>query len=228
LKFSISIKKLNVAKNIMAINNIIFDWDGTLGKTLHIWVKGYQNGLNNQGQTFSDATIVQDFFYEHDEGQKKYPQIDFRRMINDAYEHLHQELQGLELYEAAQETLAKLTERGIKIALVTSSPRNILFKGMGRHNLEKYFSSIIAGNEAKEHKPHPAPFIKTIKNTGSKATNTLIIGDARTDIIAGKAAGMKTCVFTPEDNRLFYNFESLAAAGADYRISNLMELVEFV
>lgn len=222
----------------MAINNIIFDWDGTLGKTLHLWVKGYHHGLTNQGltgqglnnqeQTFSDATIVQDFFYEHDKGQEKYPHINFKRLVNDAYEHLQQELQGLELYEAAQETLAKLNERGIKMALVTSSPRHILFEGMGRHNLEKYFSSIIAGNEAKEHKPHPAPFIKTMENTGIKATDTLIIGDARTDIIAGKAAGMKTCVFTPKDNRLFYNFENLAAAGADYRIDNLMELVEFI
>ncbi len=212
----------------MAINNIIFDWDGTLGKTLHLWVRGYHHGLDNQGQTFSNATIVQDFFYEHDKGQKKYPHIDFIRLANDAYEHLQQELPGLELYEAAQETLAKLAERGIKMALVTSSPRNILFEGMGRHGLEKYFSSIIAGNEAKEHKPHPAPFIKTMKNAGIKAPNTLIIGDARTDIIAGKAAKMKTCVFTPEDNRQFYNFEKLAAEGADFTIKNLMELVELV
>ncbi|HHB82054.1 MAG TPA: HAD family hydrolase [Devosia sp.] len=212
----------------MTINSIIFDWDGTLGKTLHLWVAGYHRGMENQGHTFSDAEIVRDFFYEHDKGQEKFPHIDFSRLVNDAYAHLHEELPKLELYEAADETLAKLTEKGTELALVTSSPREILFRGMGAHNLEKYFSSIIAGDEAKVHKPHPAPFIKTMENTGMRAHDTLIIGDAGTDIVAGKAAGMKTCVFAPEENLLFHSPENLAAAGADFMIEKLMELVELV
>ncbi len=212
----------------MTIDNIIFDWDGTLGRTLHLWLAGYRQGIDNQGYTFSDVTITQDFFYEHDKGQLKYPQIDFSRLLNDAYAHMEQELPSLELYEAAEETLAILAENGTQMALVTSSSRDLLFSGMGAHGLEKYFSSIIAGDEAKVHKPDPAPFIKTMKNTGMQAKNTLIIGDARTDILAGKAAGMKTCVFAPEENRLFHCFEGLAASGADFTIPQLMELAELV
>lgn len=212
----------------MTINNIIFDWDGTLGKTLHLWLDGYQGGMENQGQKFSDAIIVENFFYEHDKGQEKYPHIDFPRLVNDAYAHLEEELPRLELYEAAAETLAKLSENGIKIALVTSSPRHLLFLGMGSHDLEKHFSSIIAGDEAKLHKPHPAPFIKTMKNTGMGATDTLIIGDAKTDIVAGKAAGMKTCIFKPEENRLFHNFDNLALSKPDFSIERLMEVMELI
>ncbi|MCF6325687.1 MAG: HAD family hydrolase [Devosiaceae bacterium] len=212
----------------MNINGIIFDWDGTLGKTLHMWLKGYHRGAKNQGLSFDDAQIVADFFYEHDKGQTKYPHIDFTRLVNDAYGHLQEQLPNLELYETATQTLEKLNETGTKMALVTSSPRNLLFQGMGRHDVEKYFSSIITGDESKAHKPHPAPFLETLEKTGMSAEETLIIGDAKTDIFAGKAAGMKTCVFAPAENALFHSFEDLAKTGADFTIEKLFELVELV
>ncbi len=213
---------------INGINGIIFDWDGTLGKTLHMWLEGYRRGLKKQGFVLDERQIAADFFYEHDKGQAKFPHVDFTRLVNDAYGHLQEHLKNLELYDTARETLARLSETGTQMALVTSSPRDLLSLGMAGHGLERYFSCIITGDESAAHKPHPAPFLNTLEATGMKAHETLIIGDAKTDILAGKAAGVKTCVFAPAENALFHSFEELAEAGADFTVGKLLELVELV
>jgi len=44
------------------IDHIIFDWDGTLAKTLHLWLAGYRIGLESQQHTFPDSIIARDFF----------------------------------------------------------------------------------------------------------------------------------------------------------------------
>ncbi len=64
------------------IKNIIFDWDGTLSMTLHLWVAGYREALQNQGHTILDSIIARDFFYEHDKGQLNYPDINFETLVD--------------------------------------------------------------------------------------------------------------------------------------------------
>ena len=64
----------------MKIKNIIFDWDGTLGMTLHLWLEGYRNALSKLGYSFTDSHIAKNFFYEHELGQLKYPEISFPKL----------------------------------------------------------------------------------------------------------------------------------------------------
>lgn len=212
----------------MAIKNIIFDWDGTLGMTLHLWLAGYQYGMGNQGHEFSDIVLARDFFYEHEKGAKKYPHVDFKRLVGDAHNHLKQNLPNLKLYEGAGKTLNQLKSKGITLALVTSSPRIIAQRGMAVHGLEKHFFSVIGGDDGFGHKPHPAPFNETLQRLNARSEETMIIGDARTDIIAGHAAQTKTCLFTPPDNKLFHNFDELASVGADFLIDSLADLVDLI
>lgn len=212
----------------MKLKNIIFDWDGTLGMTLHLWLAGYRRGMENQGHEYCDATLASEFFYEHDKGAIKYPHVDFAKLVGDAYGYIEAHLHTLALYEMAEETLARLRENGTQLALVTSSPRKLLMGGLKVHNLEKYFSSIIAGDENFEHKPHPAPFNETLRRLEIHSAETLIIGDARTDIIAGQAARTKTCLFTPNDNQLFHNFDELSRIGADFTISSLTDIIDLI
>ena len=46
----------------MKYTSVIFDWDGTLGMTLHLWLAAYRNTLQNLGFNYSDEVIVEDFF----------------------------------------------------------------------------------------------------------------------------------------------------------------------
>lgn len=209
----------------MSINTIIFDWDGTLGMTLHLWLAGYQHGLQQQGHAMEESTIVRDLFYDHDRAPDKVPDVDFAKLVRDAKAHLHDNLPNLILYTHAKQTLENLAEAGITLTLVTSSPRNLLERGLAQHGLAACFTSIIAGDDVDYHKPHPEPFHKTLKAIEATPEKTLIIGDSHVDILAGKAAGTRTCLFTPQENALFYDFDILRATDPDINIDSLDQLL---
>lgn len=207
------------------IDHIIFDWDGTLAKTLHLWLAGYRIGLESQQHTFPDSIIARDFFYDHDEGQKKYPDIKFDLLFEVAHSHVHTNLSDLELYPNVSETLSKLKEKGILLSLVSSSPRRLLEAGLNVHNLDSYFISIIAGDDVMKRKPDPESFLQTLNIINTLPEKTLIIGDAKSDIAAGKTAGTQTCIFMPAENALFYDFDTLKHSDADFQITKLSELI---
>ncbi len=212
----------------MKIKNIIFDWDGTLGMTLHLWLEGYRNALSKLGYSLTDSHIARNFFYEHEQGQLKYPEISFPKLIEDAHSHVHSNIHNLSLYKGAEETLKSLKDQGIGLALVSSSKEYLLMKGLSTFGLEKYFSSIISGDDVKKGKPDPEAFNQTMKRIKSKPENTLIIGDAKSDIIAGKAANTYTCLFTPSENEIFYDFQELLETKPDFNIFNQIEFPEII
>jgi phosphoglycolate phosphatase len=51
---------------------------------------------------------------------------------------------------------------------------------------------IIAADDAPRKKPAPDPLLECSKRLGILPERCMYVGDARTDIQAGKAAGMKT------------------------------------
>ena len=208
----------------MPYQTIIFDWDGTLAMTLHLWLAGYRQSLQAQQHTFPDSIIARDFFYEHDQGAVRYPEIDFDRMLVETRAYVLEHLSDLELYPQAKEVLAGLKAEGITMALVSSSSRRLVETGLSMHGLSPYFSSIICGDDVSKHKPDPMAFRLTLEALEASAADTLIIGDAKTDILAGHAAGAQTCLFTPPDNELFYDFAELRTSKPTYEIATLKGL----
>ena len=112
------------------------------------------------------------------------------------------------------------------LSLVSSSNRNLLEKGLILHGLTDYFSSVISGDDVTKHKPNPEAFRQTFDLIKKEPNEILIIGDAKTDIMAGHAADTKTCLFTPKDNELFYDFDELRSIQPDFEINTLSELLE--
>lgn len=204
------------------IELIIFDWDGTLAKTLHLWLIGYKKGLQKQGHTFSDVIIARDFFYEHDKAVLKYPNIDFEELVSYARSYIHNHVNQLELYEGAKDVLELLNTQNL--ALVSSSPRHLLKAGLEAKGLSKYFEFVIAGDDVTKHKPNPEAFNQTIEHFSASRDKALIIGDAKTDILAGKAAQLKTCFFAPKSNEIFYDFVDTRRSKPDHEISSLQHL----
>lgn len=203
---------------------IIFDWDGTLAMTLHLWLAGYREALQKQSHTIPDSIIAADFFYERDKSIHKYPGVDFERMFEDTKDYIHVHLGELALYPKGFDAIKKLHENGVVLCLVSSSPRQLLEKGFEVHGLARYFASIVSGDDVTRHKPNPEAFLETISKLNFLPEEILIVGDAKTDIQAGKAAGLATCLFLPEDNRLFYDFEDFKQSKPDYLITSLEEI----
>jgi len=209
----------------MQYERIIFDWDGTLGMTLHLWLGGYRAALANQGYSLPDSQIMQVIFHKPLESTKVFPDIDAKQMFRDTHDYVRDNLSSIALYDGALETLEILAQQGIEMSLVTSSSRQLIDTALAPRKLNRFFTSIIAGNEVTLRKPDPEPFTATLKAMNADPATTLIVGDSHVDIVAGKAAGTLTCLFTPDENRRFHDFEALHSHNPDHSITALSHLL---
>lgn len=209
----------------MKYDSIIFDWDGTIGMTLHLWLAGYRSSLENQGFSLPDRDIMAHLFHQPLKATEIFPAIDPKQMFRDTRDFVHDNLPDLALYAGAIETLEALAIKGVKMALVSSSERHLIDAALVPLGLDRFFSSVIAGNEVAARKPEPEAFLTTLKAIDAKPESTLIVGDSHVDIVAGKAAKTITCLFTPEQNQIFYDFDALRATDPDHNIHALNSLL---
>ena len=94
------------------------------------------------------------------------------------------------------ELLQAIENKGLKWGVVTNKPRRFtvgLIESMGL-NLESRAACIVCGDDAPQPKPSPATLLMACVQIGVKPESCVYVGDAERDIIAGKAAGMKTVV----------------------------------
>lgn len=108
--------------------------------------------------------------------------------------------------ETAVDIVKALHARGIKQAIFSNSPRNILdanVKGFLRFFDQKdgVFSQVISVNDVMERKPSPEGYVLAAHRLGVAPEKCLVIEDSPTGVKAGKAAGCFT-IFWPQNPSL--------------------------
>jgi phosphoglycolate phosphatase-like HAD superfamily hydrolase len=83
---------------------------------------------------------------------------------------------------------------GINV-IVTHRRRESTHRLLAAHNMTPYFAEILTGDDDYPRKPDPTAFEAVIKNHNFDLAETLAIGDRDLDILAGQAAGVRTCFF---------------------------------
>lgn len=212
----------------MKYSSVIFDWDGTLGMTLHLWLLAYKSELIKLGYDLSDEVIIADFFYEREKIFNKYPDINFDTFMIEVQNYMTSHVPQMKLYADARESLEKLKDNNITLTLVSSSPRKLLEEVLKLNNLTKFFSTISGFDDIIKHKPDPEPFLNIIEIAKLDPKTTITIGDSSHDVIAAKAAGLDSCLFLPKENKLFYDFNKLKESNPTYCVENLKEFVTIV
>ncbi len=212
----------------MKYKNIVFDWDGTLGMTHDIWLAGYREALEKQNHTFIDSAIAQYFFHDRENTALKYPDLDMEKLMEFTVAYVYSHLDELVLYDGVMHALAHFQSIGVQMTLVSSSPRKLLEKGIHACNVESCFLSIISGDDVMRHKPHPEAFNQSLDVIRGKPEETLIVGDAKNDVLAGKVAGTTTCLFLPQENELYYDFDELKTSDPDYIITKITDLIQII
>jgi phosphoglycolate phosphatase len=130
-------------------------------------------------------------------------------------EHL---LDQTRVYPEVEETLDHFPQ--ISKAIVTNKPYEFtmaLLEGIG---LLRYFKVVLGGDSLRERKPAPQMLLEAARQCETDPLRCLMIGDTRVDIVAGKAAGMKTCGYISG----FRGRGELVEAGADFLIERFSEL----
>lgn len=100
------------------------------------------------------------------------------------------------LYPSVKETLELLRKTGYSMAVASSKPKRILDKMVDHFDL-KVFDLVLGTEESKfKHKPDPEILHHIMDQMGVGKERTVIIGDTKADILAGKNAGIDTIAAT--------------------------------
>jgi HAD superfamily hydrolase (TIGR01549 family) len=183
---------------------ILFDLDGTLIDTTAVYFKMVAIALDRLGlpaaprerilaaaetDPFDWLRIIPPDY--HHQREKLIPAA--WRVIEEVYPALFRAEAAL--MSGAVDVLNRLVREGIKIGIVTSTPRNHLAHKMSLFDgiaIMAHLSAIIAADDAPRKKPAPDPLLACADLLGLPAATCLYIGDTWMDIRAGKAAGMMT------------------------------------
>ncbi len=208
---------------------IIFDFDGTLGDTRHIIVTTMQMTIAEMGlPARTDDECASKIGLPLDGCFKAlYPEecSDTARRCADIYRRIFEENKAHlkpRPFPGVVETLASLKEQGCQLTIASSRwhrSLNELTRDMG---IAGFFTYLVGADDVEQAKPHPEPVLKTLSHMGIEPSQTLVVGDMNVDILMGLKAGCKTCGVTYGNGTR----QELEEAGADYVISNIVELSE--
>lgn len=171
---------------------IIFDFDGVLFPA--IWdkpFKAYVAVLKSIGKDYRD------FFGDIPEFKKSWnpdwrennqklgikDSVDTNRIFYETYNY------GLQIFPWAENAILNLSSRH-ELAMLTSRNRQEIEKLIG--SLAIYFWPLVSSDSVVKLKPDPEGVNLILSKTKVLKEQVLIIGDLTVDILAGKAAGIKT------------------------------------
>lgn len=95
-------------------------------------------------------------------------------------------------FDGTREVLSELRRRGYLIGIVSSKGRELGLRGLKLCALDDLIDSAVFLEDTTIHKPHPEPILTALRKLDTKAESAVYVGDSRHDIIAGRAAGVRT------------------------------------
>jgi pyrophosphatase PpaX len=124
-------------------------------------------------------------------------------------------------FPGVEEMLRSLRARQHRLGLVTSKMEGFARRGLRLFALEDLLEIGVFHDDTPRHKPDPAPLLLAAQRAGVEPRDVVYVGDSTHDIVAGRAAGMKTVAV------LWGPFEraALEAEGPDHIVERPDDLV---
>lgn len=185
------------------INNIIFDFDGTLCDTSTVIVRSFQETLVRAGYPIPEVSACLSVI-----GLSLYQCFTSLLGCSEAESHRLGDLYAREvfpknvnafpvhLFPHVLDTLEAINEKGIPMCIATSREKDSAWQLIGKTGAGKYMKHIVTPQDVNNGKPCPDMVFHLLKATGRLATETLVVGDAPFDIEMGARAGCMTCAVT--------------------------------
>ncbi len=184
---------------------VIFDMDGVIVDSEAVYLAGYLHAAQLYDLPIEDMRTAVD------RATGVTPMTE-RAIMTETFRHLPQfsmdktykacrdyfnnivETGQMRLKPGAAEILKSLEDNKIPAGLASSSPRVVIDKVLGPHDLLRYFDTIVSGDMVERGKPDPEIFLKCAAQLGipeSKYSETFVIEDSHNGIRAAYAAGMQ-------------------------------------
>ncbi|MDN5347165.1 MAG: pyrophosphatase PpaX [Clostridia bacterium] len=208
----------------MPYAGVLFDFDGTLVDTTDLVIESFQYTLRpylgrevkpEEVYPFFGAPLREGLFaFVPDKAEELLPV--YRRYTNEHFE------EKIKLCPGVREGLGRLKKAGLKLGVVTSRMRKTTLRGLEIFDLLHFFVTVVALEDVDNHKPGPEPVRKALRDLGVAAEDAIMIGDSPLDILAARAAGVKSAAAgwsaVPRAR--------LLAAEPDFSVESMEEFVE--
>jgi pyrophosphatase PpaX len=199
------------------INLLLFDFDGTLVNTTPLILRTFRATWEQVfGFVYDDSQYIKTFgmllpkamklLTEQAIAEERIARPDdlafylaaMEEELTQVYRAYNQQWHDemIEPFDGVEETLGELKTREFALGVVSSKMRAGLLRGLNLYQMTGLFDVIIAGDDCENHKPHPEPLLRAIERVGAARRETVYIGDSAHDIIAGRAAGVRTAAAT--------------------------------
>lgn len=131
------------------------------------------------------------------------------------------------LFNDALSCLKDLTDSGLRLAIVSQTPRRQLDDKLQTLGIASPFASTIALGEVAAEKPDPLPLLETARRLGIRPDRTLFAGDMYEDIICARKAGaFSVAIDRPTGS--YHTRSRLLEAMPDLVVTNLSELANIL
>ena len=182
------------------IKAVIFDLDGVIVSTDDCHYEAWQQLADRQGiyfdreinQRLRGVSRMESLEILLERAGRAYSDEEKNAMAtekNEAYKRLVMMITPSAILPGAMETISKLREKGIMLAIGSSSKNTpIILKQIG---LEGYFDAVADGNHIKNSKPDPEVFLLAAKMLNIPPENCLVVEDADAGVEAALNGNMK-------------------------------------
>ncbi len=114
------------------------------------------------------------------------------------YKYLNSEECEIILIDGVKEFIKSLYENGVKLAIASSSPLNVIEAVAKKFKLEQYFEAFITGDFVSKSKPEPDIFLLAAEKLDVNPDDCMVIEDSHNGVRAAKKAGMR-CIGVNSD-----------------------------
>jgi HAD superfamily hydrolase (TIGR01509 family) len=166
------------------IRGVIFDLDGTLLDSMHVWKDVGERFLKKRGivssinlyEEFKTMSLLQAAQYVKKEFNLKDSEQELMDEINRFVEEGY--FYEVQLKAHAKDFLKSLHKKGYKMCIATATDRYMVQAALDRLGIRRYFSFITTCTEVGAGKDSPAIYEHALKKLGLLKSETVVFEDA--------------------------------------------------
>ncbi|MEK6984532.1 MAG: HAD family hydrolase [Nanoarchaeota archaeon] len=197
------------------IDAVLFDLDGVLVDSIDAWFYVINDTINQFGlKTVTKSQFKKEFGAPIERDVTRFYIGKTEKEVEKAYNaNFNKRKKYVKLFPQSVEVLRKLKKQKIKTGLISNSTKIIVTTILNSFKLNEYFDVVVTMDDVKRRKPAPDMVLKACRELNARPKNTILVGDTKNDMIAGKRAGCVTVGYK---------------INGDYKIKNLKEILNIV
>jgi len=161
-----------------------------------------------------DPTIFQKFLI------KVNGKIDYKILASAIVAYRQARIGFLHPYPGTKQTLIRLKEKGMKLAIVSDAPKLKAWIRLINMRIDDFFDIVVGLEDTGKAKPSELPFKMVLKQLDLNPEECIMVGDRpERDMKGAKALGIKTCFAK-------YGYGKEAKGDWDFEIESITDLLK--